>query len=334
MSCSKQLFRSAVCVIAAFAVLLAVSGALAQAPLQSTEFVPGSWTLVLLPDTQVYSEQFPGLFTLQTHWVIKNKDKYNIRYLLHLGDITNQSTVSEWRRAQEAMRELDGILPYAIVPGNHDYRPHPLTERRTLLNEYFPLAKYKDWPSFGGAMQEDMCNTYHLFTAGGIDWIVLALEWAPSKATVQWANNDVLAKYPERRAILVTHAYLYRDATRFNYAEKGEQGCSPHKNPGREDANDGEELWQKLVRKNHFALVFCGHVVAQNTGLLASKNDRGKTVYQMVVDYQKRQLGGEAYLRILEFLPDGKTVHVKSYSPLYDKYLSDPDSQFSFELDR
>ena len=53
----------------------------------------------------------------------------------------------------------------------------------------------------------------------------------------------------------------------------------------------------------------------------------------MLVDYQRRRLGGEGYLRILEFLPDGKTVHVKSYSPLYDKYLRDGGNQFTFQLD-
>ena len=56
------------------------------------EFVPGSWTLILLPDTQYYSDRFPGVFTLQTHWIAKNKEKYNIRYVLHLGDITDRNT--------------------------------------------------------------------------------------------------------------------------------------------------------------------------------------------------------------------------------------------------
>ena len=77
-----------------------------------------------------------------------------------------------------------------------------------------------------------------------------------------------------------------------------------------------------------------GTCAARGLGFLASKNDRGQTVHQMLVDYQVRSLGGEGYLRLLEFLPDGKTVHVKSYSPLYDKYLEEPEQQFSFELDK
>ena len=104
----------------------------AQTLLKSTEFVPGSWTLVLLPDTQNYSLHYPGLFTLQTHWIAKNKEKYNIRYVIGLGDITDKNTEQEWRHAQNAINELDGRVPYALVPGNHDYHAARQRARATL----------------------------------------------------------------------------------------------------------------------------------------------------------------------------------------------------------
>ena len=310
---------------------LLVAGAAGDDTPQPPEFVPGSWTLILLPDTQNYSEHYPGLFTLQTHWIAKNKDRYNIRYVLHLGDITNRSSEREWQRARDAMSELDGHVPYAIVCGNHDY--NSLAPRRTRFPEYFPLSTFKGWPSFGGAMNNDMGNTYHLLTAGGSDWIVVALEWAPREATVQWANQ-VLAKYPQRKAILITHAYMYNDNTRYDFvAKKDSQSWNPHSYPSDSQVNDGEELWHKLVGKNNFVLTCNGHVLGDGQGFLSSKDDRGKTVHQMLVNYQMQQLGGEGYLRILEFLPDGKTVHAKSYSPLYDRYLQDAQNQFNFTLD-
>jgi hypothetical protein len=306
------------------------------APPKTPEFVPGSWTLALLPDTQLYAEKFPGLFTLQTHWIAKNKEKYDIRYVLGLGDITNKSTDVEWRRAREAFGELDGRVPYAIVPGNHDYAPHGnAISGTTGLNKYFSPSECAKWPTFGGVMEPGkIANSFHLFSAGGSDWIILALEWMPRDGTVQWAN-EVLAGYPQRKAILVTHAYLYRDCTRYDFAAKGKsQEYSPHGCSPLDKTNDGEELWQKLVRRNNFALVLSGHVFNHGRGLLSSKNDRGQTTHQMVVDYQNRPLGGESYLRLVEFLPDGKTVRAKTYSPLYDKYLDDDANQFSFQLDR
>jgi hypothetical protein len=333
MSCGRQSFSKAV----VFALLfLAVASANAQTPAKTPTFVPGSWSLVLLPDTQNYSDKYPGLFALQTHWIAKNKDKFNIRYVLGLGDITNHNADREWRRAQDAYAELDGRVPYALVVGNHDYTPvNDAVSGKSGISRYFPASKFQNWPTFGGTMKpDDMMNAYHLFSAGGIDWIILALEWAPNNQVVQWAN-DLLAKHPKRRAILVTHAYLYSDATRYDYAAKGgSQKNAPHspKVMQNADVNDGEELWQKLVRKNNFTMVLCGHV-GDGYALLSSKNDLGKTTHQILVDYQHRKLGGEGYLRILEFLPDRKTVRVKSYSPLYDKYLEEPNQQFQFELD-
>ena len=80
------------------------------------------------------------------------------------------------------------------------------TTRETLFNEYFSADDFKKWPTFGGLMKEgELENSYHLFSAGGRDWIVLALEWGPRDETVAWAN-EVLQKYPKRKAILITHA--------------------------------------------------------------------------------------------------------------------------------
>jgi hypothetical protein len=316
--------------------LLATTAFSAEKAAKTPAFVPGSWSLVLLPDTQIYSLKNPGLFTLQTHWIVKNKDKYNIRYAIGLGDITDRNTEPEWRHAREAISELDGQVPYALVPGNHDYTPHGNSASgKTGLNKYLPASKFKDWPTFGGVMKEgDITNSYHLFSAGGVDWIILALEWAPGNETVKWANA-ILDKYPQRRAILVTHAYLYNDNTRYDWAQKGKsQTWNPHEYKSSQPVNDGEELWQKLVRGHDFPLTLNGHVCGSGLSFLVSKNDAGKRTNQMLVDYQVRPLGGEAYLRILEFLPDGKTVQVKSYSPLYDKYLTEPGNQFTFELDR
>lgn len=46
-----------------------------------------------------------------------------------------------------------------------------------------------------------------------------------------------------------------------------------------------------------------------------------------------RNLGGEAYMRLVEVQPDGMTVNVSTYSPFYDSYLTDPDQTYTFTLD-
>ena len=46
-----------------------------------------------------------------------------------------------------------------------------------------------------------------------------------------------------------------------------------------------------------------------------------------------KALGGAAFLRLVEFLPDGKTVQLKAYSPLYGTYKTDSQNQFILTLD-
>jgi hypothetical protein len=137
--------------------------------------------------------------------------------------------------------------------------------------------------------------------------------------------------------ILITHAYAYSDDTRYDWAAKGgAQLWNPHTYGTANDpdgTNDGEELWTKLVKIHpNFVMVFNGHVLNDGLGRLSSTNDFGNVVHQMLVNYQMNALGGEAFLRLVEFLPDGKTVQVKAYSPLYGTYKTDSQNQFVLTL--
>jgi hypothetical protein len=225
-------------------------------------------------------------------------------------------------------------VPCAIAPGNHDYGPNgDASTRDTLFNEYFPYDEIARWPTFGGAMVEGrLDNTYHLFEAGGVKWIILALEWAPRDETIAWAN-EVMDRHADRIGILITHAYMNNNDHRYDHTDTAHaQDYNPHHYSTPGTTNDGEELWNKLVRRHDFLLVLNGHVLGDGTGYLASTNDLGRPCHQMLANYQMRDLGGEAYMRLLEFQPDGKTIQVKTYSPLYDGYLLAPDQQFRIEL--
>jgi len=298
-------------------------------------FVPGSWTLVVLPDTQNYSTYYPGMFNLQTQWVADNRDKYNIVYVLQNGDVTNHNNESEWERAYRAFGRLDGVVPYAIAPGNHDYsQGGTAKDRTTLMNNYFPPSRFAKWPTFGGVMDDGRSdNSYHLFRAGGQDWLILGLEWGPRDKTLEWANQ-ILRKYSNHKAIILTHAYLYSDSTRYDWQQKGKtQKWNPHNYGTEGGVNDGEDMWQKLAKKHaNMFMTINGHVLNDGLGFLVSKADYGNLVYQMLVNFQMRPVGGESWLRLLEFLPDGRTIQVKNYCPLTEKYETGPESQFVINL--
>lgn len=307
-----------------------VSGALPQGV-----FTEGSHTLAVLPDTQFYSQQLPYLFELQTRWIAAVAHQIDLRYVLHLGDIVNSNSPLEWERAAQAMSFLDGVVPYVVVPGNHDYGPAgDASTRDTLMNHYLGFDKSARQPGFGGAYEwGKLDNTYHLFTAGGRDYIVVALEWAPRNVVLEWADG-VMRQHPQRYGILVTHAYLNHNDRRYDHTDPVHpQDFNPHayRTPGK--VNDGEEIWQKLVRHHRFVIALNGHVLGDGTGYLASITDLGNTCHQMLSNYQGRPQGGEAYLRLLEFLPDGISVRVFTYSPLLTTFLTSADQQFEFELD-
>ncbi len=308
----------------------------AQAASAPLPFVDGSFTLVVLPDTQNYAEAFPDLLEQQTRWIADHHIDRNIAFVITLGDLTNRNTSDQWENVRRAFRRLDGVVPYVLVTGNHDYGTLGNTDsRETGLNTAFSLNDFFQRPTFGGVFGPRLDNSYHLFTAGGRDWLVLALEWGPRDPVLDWADM-ILDKYPDRRAIVVTHAYLYSDNTRYDHVLRPEHRWNPYSYPSAKfpgGTNDGEDIWRKLVAPHdNVDFVLCGHVLNSGTGQLSSASPQGHVVHQIMANYQERPRGGEGYLRLMEFLPDGATVRVKSYSPVLDRYLTEPTQQFVLEL--
>lgn len=301
----------------------------------------GSFTIAVLPDTQNYSEKFPEQYMAQTEWIAESTKDRNIACVLHLGDITNRNTPAEWENAAKAMAQLDDKVPYFMAPGNHDYSAGGVCkDRTTRLNEYFPVDKYRDRPTFGGVYDKEpdrMENSFHLFSAGGRDLLVMALEFGPRADVIRWAN-EVAAKHSKREAILITHAYMYFDDTRYDRKKYGpKQSWNPHSyavaKATSDDVHDGEELWNKLVSQHeNFVLTLNGHVLNDGLGRTVTKTAAGREVPQVLVNFQMKPKGGDGWLRLLEFKSDGKTVQTYDYSPTRNERNESPQNQFALTL--
>ena len=290
------------------------------------------FTIVLLPDTQYYSRSYPAIFTSQTQWIADHRDEHRIKYVLHKGDITNDNTADQWNNARVAMRVLDSCVPYTVAPGNHDLPGNGESRDTTLFNQYFPVSRYQNMPTFGGAYEQGkLDNSFHLFSVEGTDWLILALEFGPRDEVLAWANQ-VVADYPNRRVIVVTHCYMYSDDTRVGLGDK----WNPRLYGVGADANDGEEMWDKFVKlHSNISFVFSGHILNDGKGKLVSTAGNGNKVYQMLANYQTGVYGsangGNGYLRLVKFDLSRNRVSVKTYSPYLDKYLTDAQNQFEFE---
>ncbi len=304
------------------------------------EFSDGAFTLVLIPDTQLYThfEAFNRHFHNLVDWIVRERDRLNIQYALHLGDIVNRGglQMAQWDVAAEAMHKMDGRVPYAIALGNHDYRDNSGRSRDTPLNEFFSPSHYEEWPTFGGVMESGhLENSWHTFRAHGIDFLILCLEFGPRDSVLEWAN-EIVSRHPNHRVILNTHAYTYSDNQRFDKERRGPwQIWNPRDYNLEDGANDGQQMWDKLVdRHPNFFLVTSGHVINDGLGRKSSRTRHGNLVHQMLVNYQGYYRGGVGTVRLLRFLPDRETIQVLTYSTTEKRFFTGPQEQFSLKFER
>ena len=188
-------------------------------------------------------------------------------------------------------------MPNNVAPGNHDLGAGGTTS--AYFDQYFPPSRY-DLPAnpwYGGWLGEEPGqddyknrNNYELFTAGGIDFLIVHLEVDVPDYALAWAD-EIIGRYPDRKVIVSTHAYL---SSSGNY---GAQATS------RSDGNTGQEVWDQLISPNcNIFMVVNGHSPGENDR--TDTNSCGGDVHQIVTDYQGRANGGDGWLRYYTFEPD------------------------------
>jgi len=284
------------------------------------------FTIVVLPDTQIYAQNHPHIFRAQAEWIVANAQALNIKMVLHEGDVVNQGgNLQQWQNAVAALSIIDQAgIPMFIAIGNHDYNPVQ-SRTTTNFNRFLGIDRYRDKPWFSGAFAPEKSeNVYGVVEAGGRKYLVLVLEFAPRRAVVAWAN-EVVAANPDHDVIVVTHDYLFSDGShhvRLNESG-GDYGLGG-------DSHTGAELWEALVRRHpNIVLVLSGHVGGDGTGRRIDFGDHGNLVHQIVTNYQFRAMGGGGYLRIMRYRPSAGVIEVSTYSPHLDAWMTDPANQFT-----
>lgn len=299
-----------------------------------------SFSMILLPDPQSYIkfDANQPLFELQTAWIANNIDSLNIKGVLCTGDLVeqneiripdgvngNQTSEEQWKAASRAFERLDNKIPYVICTGNHDYGYQKAENRLCHFPDYFPSERnscwrkslvevgnnYRNIPTLENAAYEFTSDTW-----GKI--LVVSLEFAPRDEAIEWAKKVTdKPKYKNHKVILLTHSYL---AWNGKVIEKENYRVSP--------ANYGKAIWEKLIYPSgNICLVICGHECEiadykDNVSFRIDKNAAGKNIPQMMfnaqtADGQWHGNGGDCWLRIMEFMPDGKTIGIRTFSPLF-----------------
>ena len=338
---------------------------------------PQSWTMVIVPDIQTYIKQIEnqGILDMMLAWIVRRRAEMNIQQVLFTGDLVYYNATGrvvkqdgriyggrmtdlvcdeQWKATSRILKRLDGEVPYILCTGNHDYGRRSAENRITGFNAHFPSDRnpltrrqlVECGPnSFGIRTME---NSAYEFTAPHPDnrkFLVITLQFAPTDADLAWAKSVAdNPRFANHIGIVLTHSYIYGNGKRIekeNYALSKQGG------------NPGEGIFQKLVKPvKNIRLVVCGHVCKPDSwphavGFSMDKNASGKSVAQLVFNTQAigggfSGSGGDGWLRLLEFMPDGKTVKARTFSPYFYRspstrhlaWKTDAANCFSFVIEK
>ena len=288
------------------------------------------YSLVFVPDTQILTsfdavtelpssgftpEAFRGHDYVKNlyKWIVDNKDSKKIAHVFGLGDITqtdhwlagmldetpdiNAAIDREWDVAMEAIDQLNAAgIPYSQVRGNHD--------TLSKFNAAFNTPAYKS--QFEYIDPENFSNTYKTMNIGGIDYLLVTLDYRPSEAALAKAG-EVIEQHPKHRVIVTTHEYLTNDETNYYYGV-------------------GQDLWDNFVKKypNMF-MVLCGHIGYPQIMARQKNGDYGNRVHEILIDAQDIDLTDPlGMVAVLYFDEANSQVWVEYYSTVKGKYQNSP----------
>lgn len=299
------------------------------------------YEIEVFPDIQGMTNNAPSQMYGMFDWVVANKTAKNIKALLTLGDLTDGNTTLEFSRVDTAFDKIDPLdLPYIAVIGNHDYA-NPVSGRNsTNFNTYVGESRYAAHSWKGNAFHGKTENYYIKFDVGSAKYLAIGLEFLPTDTALQWAGR-VLDSFPDRKAIILTHAYI----TYFGERSVDTSEYSTNFYSMTND-NTGQKMWDKLIRKHkNIFLVMNGHFINLTNGLdgvgftkrSTDMGDSGNIVHQIFVNYQRSGSSfngpnaGQGYFMRMRFSPSTGKVYTSYYSSYLNQY--DP-LQDSFDLDQ
>ncbi len=279
------------------------------------------FAVVVLPDTQYYTTGQAGrddIFHAQTKWIVDNRAAYNIKGVIHNGDIVDKGSVeAQWDVADAAMKRLEtvpglsGGVPYGVCAGNHDQAPNGTVGGTVLFNQFFGPTRFAKRPYFGGTFAAGKSDeNWFTFNAGGLDFVVVNLQYsetAREAPVLAWAKR-VFEQHPEAFGVVNSHA-IVTPAGNFSPA--------------------GKSMYDAFKDVPNVHLMTNGHYSAE-----ARREDTsgGHTIHSMLADYQSRENGGNGWMRIWEFSPANDELTVRTYSPSLKKFETDAQSEFTLKV--
>lgn len=321
-------------VAAVLAVCSLVGGLILLVPLM--ERVPpdgavgnASFSIMQLTDTQYISWKNPSLFYDTTNWIVTNSQKYNLKMVVHTGDLVDTPThTSEWEVANTAMMTLyDNEISYCWNAGNHDQLP-PNETANLWLGDSNSDWLGSQYPAFNQTIMRtkpywvsDIFNGKNsavAFDHSGYHFLVINLEFLANSSTLDWMQT-ILRNNPDANVIVATHDYL-------NMTDG--YGTRSISNSGVLDYTWGNEFKTMLDQYPNVFMTISAHIQSRTTG---ANNKHVGNREEIFFNRQELndQLGG-ASVRIYSFNLTSKQVDVSTFALDLQTWVTDNKNQFSF----
>jgi hypothetical protein len=271
------------------------------------------FTIIYIPDTQIYSRDGSAYYADQTQWIVDNAAALNIQAVLHEGDVVDSVVQTEFDVAVAAQAILQSAnIPNLIASGNHDYAgTNPAARDLTLYLTNFPASYWTGKTWFNGAMyNNEPPNMWFTRTIGSRQYLFISLEYNPRDEVLDWLDA-VLTAHSSKTAFIVEHIYLRSDDVYFT---------------------EGQRLLDRLKNHSNVLLVGCGHHVPVVTDYVGNRAEwlvNGRRLFAFMCNFQgEPTTGGLGYLRIIKVKPNSNAMLVQTYSPSLDEYLIGGDEEF------
>ena len=251
---------------------------------------------IAIPDTQNNAQSSNTVLQDQFAWIANRytnpgEGNPDLVFVTHLGDLVNTSSQTiQWQNIDAAFDKLDVAgVPYSVGPGNHD-----IAFGTTYYTDYFGSARFTGKPWYQGyyASGSDNYNNYSLFSAGGMDFIMINLQYNAGSGALDWADA-LLKANPNRRGIVEQHDILNVDNSWVNQAS-----------------------YTALSDNPNLFLMLCGHMHSGSDGSAYRHETRSgmQPVHIVQTDYQ--ELTGQDFIRLLTFKPTSDQIYAQTFSPV------------------
>lgn len=248
-----------------------------------------NYNFAVIPDSQYMGQSKPQMLTEINKWFASNKKDLNIKMVMHVGDITEESSIEELENADKYFELLDKVnCNYMTTPGNHDYKDGAIN-----FSKYFGKKRYENKKNYKENSFNNL-NMYSTVNAGNYEYLFISLDYKNIEEGVEWAKS-IIEVNKDKPTIIFTH------------------DCYDDINNEIKRTLNGEFIWKNLIsNENSIFMVIAGHEFGVKHKL--SKNNNNENVIEMLVNYQMYPSGGNGWIRMIE-IDEDYSIRCKTISP-------------------